>query len=892
MNRRDFLRAGMASGTLAFSPFATMLGRANQGRTVALVADPADAIVASVPVTQALAELQRCLEATGVAFTRHARLQDAPATSICVVASGCGAPIAAAAIKQARLTPPTASESVVLAPMLSGRQALLAAGTDARGLVYALRELADRVTYSSVDAALRVASPIVEQPLNRVRSIMRQATSETLDKPWLFDREMWPRYVSMLATQRFNRLHLGFGLGYDTLQGVTDSYLVFAYPFFVNVPGYSVRLSNFTDTEREQHLDILRFISEQTVAHGLDFQLGVWMHGFQLPNSPRAKYVVEGLTPANHAAYCRDALATILKACPSISSFALRIHGESGIAEGSYEFWKTVFAGVPLSGRTLEIDLHAKGIDQTMIDHALATGMPVNLSPKYWAEHLGMPYHQAAIRDLEMPVAGQVGRGLMTLSEGQRVFTRYGYADLMRDDRRFTVRHRVFSGSQRLLLGADPRAAASYSRMFTYCDSTGMDLMEPLTCRGRRGTGIIGGTRTGYTDVGLEPKYDWQKFEYWYRVWGRLAYNPNTPAEAWRRQFKAHPHTPAIESALANASRILPIITTAHLPSAACDAYWPEVYWNQPITAVGRVNPYGDSPAPKTFQNVSPLDPQMFSTMTQHAEELLSGTRGGKYSPIEVAEWLDTHAAAVTKAVLTIGSVTTPEARRIAIDVDMQSNIGRFFAAKFRAGVLFAIHERTSSQRALEEAIKAYRMAREHWAAVSKRAEYVYATELAASDKVSNKGAWADRLPAIDQDIEQMNARLADAIDVTDPKVTSAIAAALGTQTRGPAPARHTPPSNFTPGKVVPIAVATVTGRTLNSARLYYRHINQAERYESIAMVARATGFAANIPAAYTDSPYPLQYYVEITEGAGRAWILPGFDADLSSQPYVTIRRA
>ena len=31
-------------------------------------------------------------------------------------------------------------------------------------------------------------------------------------------------------------------------------------------------------------------------------------------------------------------------------------------------------------------------IDQTMIANAESTGMPVNLSPKYWAEHRGMPY--------------------------------------------------------------------------------------------------------------------------------------------------------------------------------------------------------------------------------------------------------------------------------------------------------------------------------------------------------------------------------------------------------------------------------------------------------------------------------------------------------------------
>ncbi len=46
-----------------------------------------------------------------------------------------------------------------------------------------------------------------------------------------------------------------------------------------------------------------------------------------------------------------------------------------------------VFDGVALSGRKLEIDMHVKGIDQHMIDVGLATGMPVKVSPKFWATH-------------------------------------------------------------------------------------------------------------------------------------------------------------------------------------------------------------------------------------------------------------------------------------------------------------------------------------------------------------------------------------------------------------------------------------------------------------------------------------------------------------------------
>src|SRR5207248_10081289 len=129
-----------------------------------------------------------------------------------------------------------------------------------------------------------------------------------------------------------------------------------------------------------------------------------------------------------------------------------RIHGESGVAEGSYDFWKTVFDGVAQCGRAVEIDMHAKGIDQPMIDMALATGMPVKVSPKSWAEHMGLPYHQAAIRPTEMPKAGGREDGFFSRSSGSRSFLRYGYGDLLSEDRRYDVLHRMWPGTQRLLL--------------------------------------------------------------------------------------------------------------------------------------------------------------------------------------------------------------------------------------------------------------------------------------------------------------------------------------------------------------------------------------------------------------------------------------------------------
>jgi hypothetical protein len=706
-----------------------------------------------------------------------------------------------------------------------------------------------------------------ERPANAVRSVQRLFTSDVEDKAWFYDREMWPRYLAMLAENRFNRFQLSFGIGYDFLRDVTDAYFLFTYPFLLSIPGYNVRAVNLPDAERDRNLETLRFISEQAAAHGLEFQLGLWMHGYQWENSPRANYTIEGLNAESHGPYCRDALTALLRACPAITGVTFRVHGESGVAEGSYPFWGAIFDGVKRSGRKVEIDMHAKGIDQGMIDLAVATGMPVKVSPKFWAEHMGMPYHQADIRDQEMPKAGRRDTGLMALSSGSRSFTRYGYADLMREDRRFDILWRVWPGTQRLLLWADPVFAAGYARAFQFCGSSGVEFMEPLSFKGRRGSGLASpgpAGRCAYADASLRPRWDWEKYLDTYRVWGRKLHNPDAKVE--------------VDPALAAASRILPIVTTAHLPSAANNNYWPEFYTNQSLVEPSK-DEYTDTSSPRTFGNTSPLDPQLFSRINDFADELLKGEWSGKYSPIEVAQWLEDLA----------GAAQPVKARRVDIDIAIQAGLGRFFAAKFRAGVLYAIHERSSDRAALDEALKLYRAARAAWAGLADRAKGVYVPDITVGELRWLRGHWLDRLPAIDADIALLEKRLDAAKPTGDPKVKAAIAAAMGRPQRPSAAMRHRPPGRFQRQQPLPLELAAPV---LASARVHYRHVNQAERWQSAVMDRKGPAYVAAIPGAYTDSPYPLQYYFELKSAPDRAWLYPGFPSDLAGQPYYVVRGA
>ncbi len=884
LSRRRFLQATAAAAAgVTVAPGRT--------RGVAVVIDPADAVASSAAARWAAGELERALAERGVSARVYGDTAQIPVSALRIVAAGMAFPVAAAALKAAHVRAEAVPEALAL---WQGREGVWACGHDARGLTYALLELADRVRHAADPlAALAVPKPVVERPANAVRSVARLFTSDIEDKPWFNDREMWPAYLSMLAAQRFNRFSLTLGIGYDFLNAVTDGYFLFAYPFLLSVPGYDVRVPQLPDAERDRNLEVLRFISEQAASRGMEFQLGLWMHGYRWIASPKANYTIEGVSAETHGAYCRDAVRALLQAVPQISGVTFRVHGESGVEEGSYQFWKTVFDGVATCGRRVEIDMHAKGMDQGMIDAALGSGQPVTISPKYWAEHLGMPYHQADIREQERPRPESEATGLMKLSAGSRSFLRYGYGDLLREDRTWGVLHRIWPGTQRLLIWGDPLTAAAHARAFSFCGSDGVELMEPLSFKGRRGSGVAGG-RCAYADTSLNPRWDWQKYAYSFRVWGRLLYHPETDPDVWRRAMRHEfgPAGPDLEAALANSSRILPTVTTAHLPSAANNSYWPEVYLNHSLIDAAHPGPYTDTPTPRVFGTVSPLDPQLFYRIDDFADDLLEGERSGKYTPIEVAHWIESYAAAATASLARADSRATekgrPEYRRLTIDIAVAADLGRFFGAKFRAGVLYRIFDRTGDRAALEEALEAYRAARRAWDGIAARTQNVYMADITVGEARQLRGHWADRLADIDADIAAIASKLGSATPAqADGPVARAIAEALGRPRRPVVAGSHTPPARFEPGRS--LALEFAAEKDYASVRLHYRRVNQAERWQSAPMLEAGRLWREAIPSDYTQSPYALQYYFEVRETPESAAIYPGFGAQLTGQPYFVV---
>lgn len=904
LSRRSFLKttAYFTLGSAAIGhSFAAVV--AEKG-SIALVVVPDDAVASAVPPTWALGELKAALEAQGTTVRVVTRISDAAAKEFCVVASGMKASLAQLILTQCKLTAPTEPESLCLVQAeIEGRPVLLAAGTDPLGLVYALTELADRVQcLATGPSALEFGEPVIERPASRTRSIIRHFSSEVEDKLWFYDHEYWRSYLTMLVTSRMNRLSFTMGMGYDNALDITDGYMVFPFPFFVAVPGYDVRAKGLSDEERSRNLAMLKFISEETTRRGLSFQIGIWTLTHKWVNSPNATYQIEGLTDTTHTDYCREALAALLREVPAITGVTFRVHPESGIPKGQESFWKNMFSAIAKCGRRTEIDLHAKNMEPETLELALATGQPTVISPKYCGEHLGLPYHQSAIREDEMVPTDEFTDTGVGVLIGNRGFTRYGYADTLAENRTWDVVFRIWPGTQRFLLNGDPVTFADYGRNASFCGAGGIELSEPLGFKGRQGTGLTGG-RCAYVDVSLAPRYDFEKYLYTYRLWGRLGYNPDANPEVWRRALRREfgSAAPAVENALALVSRVLPLFTLAHAAAASCQSYWPEIYTNLPIA--DDKQPYSDTRrffGNGFFGKVSPFDPQLFQSPDECGDTLVAGSATGKYSPLEVAQWLEDIAAAASTHLTAARSqlasaASAPAFRRVEEDVLIQRGLALFFAGKLRSAVLWRIYAITGNHAAGDEAIARYTEGRTAWAAMAERAKGVYRSNITYGGRATLHGHWLDRIPSFDEDIADLRKRLetrtAPANKLDPAAAERALKIANAKPVRPSVSAVHTPAEWFHSGQPLAISLR-VTSRTPRRMVLHYRHVNQAERWQSVELMRKGDAFQGEIPADYTARRYALQYYFEVETGPAEATLLPPLAADLANVPYYVVHRA
>lgn len=780
------------------------------------------------PVKHGLEKVEQALQSSGVSCSTGGR-----GDILFVIDLAGKTSTGSKILKSLQIAPTTAAESLLVRnTSWKGTRTLLVSGADERGLMYALLDIADRIAWSQQpDNPLSEISDVSEQPYVSERASSMYTMNKANFESFFYDEKHWERYLDMLAANRFNTFALLFG--YEN-----NGYFSPPYPQFFDVQDFpDIHVVGVTKDRQQRNTRMLKQIIRMTHDRGMNFTLGIWDHvyrgGVQGSNERATKPtpdVIWGLTEDNLTDYSMAALTKFVKAFPEIDAIQFRMHGESGLKRSEMQnFWVSIYEVMLENAPQMRFDARAKNFPHDLIDKALDMGVDMRICTKYWMEQMGLPFHPTHV-----PPQNQHDR-------------RHGYADMLRYPKRYDMHWRLWnSGTTRVLLWGDPEYARRFAESTHLYDGQGFEISDPLTTKGQDHPHDMEVFSI------LNPKYkyyDWEFERQWhfFQVFGRIGYNPNTPAEVWQKQFEkrfgkdAAPH---VEKALHLASGVLPMIVSYCHP-----------YNHFPTTrGWAEKQRQGDLPS---YAKVEGTDTQQFLSPADAAKCIIEATDSAKRSPEQSSKWFAKISSKIMEQVNLaenkIGNQKNNEFISTMTDMKILANLAMYHSHRSVAGLNYALYTQSNDLNALEDAIAHESRAVQSWQQIVDSAGDVYDFDLRFGRRTAGlSGHWRDELKQLQSGLQKLITQR-DQYKPTD--------------TSGKLLLTHVPVRKTSPN--LPLIIrTTVTGdNELNSIKLIYGG-------KSIEM--KQTGnfiYSAAVPAA--DVVSGLSYRIEATDKSNRTTQFP-----------------
>jgi hypothetical protein len=762
-----------------------------------------------------------------------------------------------------------------------GRRLLVIAGTDDAGLMYNLLEMARQVDIRG-PLALGNAENISETPRNRVRCVDRYLLGH-LDDEWFKSSSFWHYLLGRMARARFNRFCLI--LGFDS------AYMSPPYPFFIESSRFpAVTVKGLTGEGREENLAALRRVGALCHQYGMKFVFATWQ---QRPWTRAQDQLVMNLPGDVRGLgdYCYDGIKNLIARVPEIDVVQFRVNHESGVGDqvSAEDFWNhctdAVADAVAGTERRIILDLRAKGLSDSMIAHAFSRGLPVETPTKYWCEHAGLPYHLSVMRSEELAQLDNLNHS-----------RRYSFADMLRKPRFYDVIYRLWNyGSTNLFLWGDADYGRRFSLSCGLSGSAGFQINTPLSLKYGHELSHKDTWHT-FADPALRyGRWEDERFWMWYTVFGRLGYNPNTDPRVWRDEFQARFGEAGkdLEKALAAASKIVPLVTAAHMPVHPSLRYWTEMSTGWALFAENNLDKPGPHDFMKeiTYGSAEPGDQGIFYGIDEYAADFRMKRFAGKYSPLQIAGWLDNMAreteGAMAAAAEKAGNMEDPEYLSMAADLSMLCDFARYHAEKTRAALALALWRIEKEKRYLSDAAPLLDSAIGYWESLAQKGSEYYYHDLnfSSAGSKTRRGSWRDLSPELLADRET----LAEMLRANGVEPGAGPAAQYY---RDPQPAQLPAPSF--PGITMAgqdLRIKAEAGETGTAPVLHYRHTNQAEgHFRKREMFPGPNGYTALIPADYISPEWDLQIYITLQGPSGDCLMYPGLYHPFCPFPYHVVK--
>ncbi len=822
-----------------------------------------------------LEKLTSSLHGKGVALEKAASLDSARGVSVIVAGRAEGDGLAARLLKEGQHPVPQGPEALVVRRIdWQGKPLWLIAGSDDRGLMYAELDVADRIGWSiDPGTPLSELREIVEKPDVRERALSIYTMNRAYWESRFYDEDYWARYLDLLAKNRFNSLVVIFG--YEN-----GGFLAPCYPYFFDVEQFpEVRMTGITREQQQRNLDALNRLIAMAHARGLNVTLGIWDHiyrgGVQGGGIPGAEKIpptptsglVWGVTEENLAAYTTAALAELLRLVPEVDAIQFRMHDESGLKKGEQEeFWREVFLVMKEHGPKVRFDARAKGLPDSVIETGLELGINLRITTKYWMEQMGLPFHPTHINP-----QNQFDR-------------RHSYSDLLRYPQRYKMHWRLWNGgTARVFLWGDPEYARRFAESTHLYDGDGFEVNEPLC------------TKMEAQPHDMKPfellnakyrYYDYEFERYWhfFQVFGRMGYNPDTPADVWQREFEqrfGQDAAPHLEKALHRASWVLPRIVAACYP-----------YSSFPMTrGWAEKQRLGDLPF---YAKAEGSDIQQFASFDEEAKNLLEGGETAKIHPQDTSRWFaqasEEILSQVSEAEKHVGDRRSKEFDSTVTDLKMLAHLALYHARRIPAAVNYRLFERTGDVKALDAAIVHERGAIEAWRQLVADAGDAYTDDLMMGVRgASLCGHWKDELTALETGFKELAQKRQEFRATGDGKPAPQYPEAGDDGDHQPPSVVHRPVLTAPAGKPLAITVKASDPSGVKWVRLRYRAVNQHEDYRTLAMqpTDAKDEYRAVIPGDNIAPAWDLMYFIEIMDDRGNGAIHPTLNRET---PYIVVR--
>ena len=823
------------------------------------------------PATYGIARLREALEISGFRVTERSTNSSSPAdfTIFAGTSADCEA---ARVLEEAGRALPSDPEALVIRRIQphKGRPGLVLYGSDARGLMYAALDVAERVRWSATGGdPFQNVREADEKPYLQERGISMYTMHRAYFESRLFDERYWQKYFDLLASSRINNFVVIFG--YEN-----GGFMAPPYPYFFDVDEFpDVKFVGLSRDQQARNRAAFKKMMQLAHDRGISVTAGIWDHIYRggvqtggIPGAPKAPDpnvpgLVWGVTADNLSAYTKAALRRFLQVFPEVDAIQFRMHEESGLrTDEKVSFWHEVFSLIKQAKPDMRLDLRAKDLPDEVIDDALKQGLAARVSTKFWMEQMGLPFHPTHV------------------NRQNQKDRRHGYADLLRYPQRYRVHWQLWSGgTTRLLLWGDPEYVRRFAGAARLYGGSSFDVNEMLA------TKMLGEPHTDKPIEILAPAYRYYEYEferYWhfYQLWGRLTYNPDTPSGLWEEEFsrrfgpEAGPHLMKAEHL---ASRVLPRIVAASYRYA----YFP--------TTRGWAEMKRQDDLP-TFSTLEGSDTQQFMSPREAASNLLTGTESPMRWPQETSRWFaatsDAIVSEIDQAEKAAGDRASKEFRSSVTDFRILAALARYYSWRLQAAVAYNLYKEAGDLPSFDTALENEKRAIQAWSDIVDAAANVYNDKLPFGAPGYFPRHWKEELQQLQQDFARLEAARRTASPKAGSRTTPVTFPALATE---PPLATLSKPDVATPGKDFVVSATISAESNVKWIRLRYRHLTQLEDYQTADMTpdpGSPRTFKGRIPSSFVDPRWDLMYFVEVMDPNGRGRMYPDLERET---PYVVV---